>query len=119
MRADSCTVTLLSDANSIVGARLERSRALGRLTGAAPAGSVRHTDKDVGLTLAPGGSATAGDVVVTAGSPGDVPYPAGVPIGTVSRVEADRGQSERVAAVTPFVELGALDVVGVLVPRGH
>ena len=58
-----------------------------------------------------------GDTVVTAGSPNGFPYPAGIPLGKVSRVEADHGQAERNAAVRPFVDPGALEVVGVLVPQ--
>ena len=117
VRADSSTVTLLADPSSVVGARVERTRSLARLSGSAPAGVAKRSGSEVSLVVADGGSVRIGDTVVTAGSPNGFPYPAGIPLGKVSRVEADHGQAERNAAVRPFVDPGALEVVGVLVPQ--
>lgn len=116
---DSCTVTLLGDPASVVGARIEGTKALARLTGSAPAGTARRSGDDVTLIVAEGGSVSVGDVVVTAGSPNGFPYPPDLPLGRVSHVDADHGQSERTASVTPYAEPGALDFVGVLVPQGR
>lgn len=118
VRADSSTVTLLADPTSVIGARVERSRSLARLTGSAPAG-VAKRGTEVSLVVADGGSVRVGDTVVTAGSPNSFPYPAGIPLGKVTHVEADHGQVERNAVARPFVDPGALAIVGVLVPQGN
>ena len=58
------------------------------------------------------------DTVVTWGSEGGAPYVSGVPIGRVTKVFTSlRDQSQR-AEIEPFVDFGALDVVGVVVPSG-
>jgi rod shape-determining protein MreC len=58
------------------------------------------------------------DAVVTWGSKNGVPYVAGIPIGRVESVVASPRQSSRVAVIRPFVDFTALDVVGVVVPKG-
>jgi rod shape-determining protein MreC len=58
------------------------------------------------------------DTVVTWGSEGGAPYVTGVPIGRITTVFTSlRDQSQR-AEIDPFVDFGALDVVGVVVPSG-
>lgn len=76
-----------------------------------------RAEGSVSLVLAAGGSATKGARVVTAGSPQGRPYPAGLPIGTVTSIDPDRGRLERSATVRPAVDPSSLDVVGVLRPR--
>jgi rod shape-determining protein MreC len=62
----------------------------------------------------------AGDTVVTWGSkgPGAGPYVSGVPLGRITSVFSDVRDSEQRAVVVPYVDFGALDAVGVVVPSG-
>ena len=61
-----------------------------------------------------------GDVVVTWGSQGGAPYVAGVPIGRVDRRStASLRETSQRAVIEPFVDFGALDLVGVVVPVRH
>lgn len=113
----AATVTLITDPASVVGARLEPGGTLARVSGAAPDGVAARAEGSVSLVLAAGGSATKGARVVTAGSPQGRPYPAGLPIGTVTSIDPDRGRLERSATVRPAVDPSSLDVVGVLRPR--
>ena len=62
-------------------------------------------------TVAP----ATGDTVVTWGSRGGTPYVAGVPIGTVTEVQASAGDQSVTAAIEPFADMSALDLVGVVV----
>lgn len=115
--AHSATVTLIDDDASVVGARDTRTGALARVTGRAPAGVGARPEGHLSLVLPAGARVQADDVVETAGSPGGAPYPAGVPIGWVTSVDADGGRLERSATVRPFVDATRLDVVGILRPR--
>lgn len=115
---DSATVTLLTDPDSVVSGRIERTKTLARVTGAAPSGLARRGANEASLVVAPGGDLRSGDAVVTAGSPGSVPYPPGIAIGRVAGLDADHGQLERTGRVRPSVDLSTLDVVGVLVKDG-
>ena len=66
-------------------------------------------------------SATAvvkpGQQLVTFGSVGGRPYVAGVPVGTVTAVTTQPGSLTPTATVTPFADLTALGVVGVVVSK--
>lgn len=112
---DSATVRLLADPASVVGARIERTSGLARVVGKPPQGAVALPAGEVSLVVAGGAGVRRGDAVVTSGSPGDVPYPAGLRLGTVARLDPDRGQLERSAVLTPAVDASSLDLVGVLV----
>jgi rod shape-determining protein MreC len=57
---------------------------------------------------------SVGDTVSTLGSPDDRPYVARVPLGTVTSVDADRGQLGRTAVVRPHVDPDTLDLVAVV-----
>jgi rod shape-determining protein MreC len=59
-----------------------------------------------------------GDTIVTWGSNGGAPYVAGVPIGRVTEVYASLRESTQRAVIQPYVDFGALDLVGVVVPSG-
>ncbi|MEV0237143.1 rod shape-determining protein MreC [Nonomuraea sp. NPDC050786] len=59
-----------------------------------------------------------GQRVETLGSSGRTPYPPGVPVGTVERVDPARDQLTRTALVRPAVTFGTLDVVGVIIDAG-
>ena len=59
-----------------------------------------------------------GDIVVTWGSEDGAPYVPGVPVGRVTAVFSSLRQTSQRAVIAPFVDFGALDVVGVVVPSG-
>ena len=105
----TCTVLLLTDPGFTVGARLTREGTIGLAIG----------DGDGGLSyeLVEGGAVKAGDALLTTGSDTFVP---GVPVGRITSVPADAGALVSTAAVEPFVDLAALDLVGVVTepPRG-
>jgi len=57
--------------------------------------------------------------VRTLGSIDEIPYAAGIVVGTVTAVDPDRGQLTRSATVRPAVDADAIDVVAVLVPSAR
>ncbi|GAA3138477.1 rod shape-determining protein MreC [Planomonospora alba] len=105
-----CTVLLAVDAASSVGARVAGSGEIGVVTGTGAAGDgllrLRLLDADAPLR--------AGQRVETFGSSGTRPYPPGVPIGTVVKVDPATDPLTRTALVRPAVRFTALDVVGVV-----
>ena len=66
------------------------------------------------LELVQRGTVGAGDPVTTMGSAGGRPFLPGIRVGTVSAVDAARGQLAPTAAVTPAVDVTTLDIVGIL-----
>ncbi|WP_017558491.1 rod shape-determining protein MreC [Nocardiopsis baichengensis] len=107
------TVLLFTDGASSVGARMEGSREIGavhgkahELDGRAPA-VLELMQADARIE--------EGDRVVTMGSHNDAPFVPGVPLGTVTRVRDTPGALSRTAELRPAADLGALDVVGVVV----
>jgi len=94
------TVLLLTDPGFTVGARLDRQGTVGLATG---------TGDGLELALVEGGRLQVGDALLTTGSDTFVP---GVPVGRVSSVDDDRLVST--AQVEPFVDVTALDLVGVV-----
>jgi len=109
----TATVLLIVDGGSVVGTRLGSDLELGSVTGkGALSGS-----SALQLDLVDDSAVPAkGDVVATWGSPGGVPYVAGIPIGKVGKVYSSPRTMAVHAEVTPFVNFGALDLVGVVVP---
>ncbi|MFI6483022.1 rod shape-determining protein MreC [Nonomuraea sp. NPDC050663] len=104
------TVVLLSDPASSAGARLEGGNEIGVVSGVGYGGQlVRFRLLDSTAPLAPGLR------LVSFGSQKAAPYVSGVPIGVIERVEATPGELTRIAYARPFVDLTALDVVGVVV----
>ena len=102
----TATVLLAIDPASRIGVRVVRSGQVGLLSGQSP--------RSMALELVdPYARVVAGDRLVTFGSPDGRPYVAGVPVGTVARVNGTAGTAARPALVTPYVEFGALDLVGV------
>lgn len=111
--ADTATVLLIVDPGSVVGARLGSDLELGSITGQ---GSLSG-DSALRLDLVDNAVTPArGDVVATWGSSRGVPYVAGIPIGKVTQVYSSPRNLTVHATVTPFVNFGALDLVGVVVP---
>ena len=96
------TVLLVTDPGFTVGARLTREGTVGLATGNG-SGSLTYE-------LVEGGRIAVDDALLTTGSQTFVP---GVPIGRVTSVEPSGGLVTR-AEVAPFVDVGALDLVGVV-----
>ena len=111
----TATVLLVVDQSSVVGARLGTNLEVGFLRGRGSVGGDTLLDLDlVDNAVVP----ARGDVVVTWGSPKGVPYVAGIPVGRVRSVVSSPRDSTRRAVIDPFVDFSALDVVGVVVPKG-
>lgn len=111
----TATVLLVIDAESVVGGRIGDSMQLGFLHGRGDLGRSGRLDLElVDDSIVP----DKGDVVVTWGSQGGAPYVTGVPVGRVTQVFSSLRQTSQRAVIQPFVDFGALDVVGVVVPSG-
>jgi rod shape-determining protein MreC len=111
----TATVVLIVDTDSVVGGRLGTSLEVGFLRGRGSADDTGRLELDlVDSSVEP----SKDDVVVTWGSKDGVPYVAGIPIGRVESVVSSPRQSTRHAVIRPFVDFTALDVVGVVVPKG-
>jgi rod shape-determining protein MreC len=111
----TATVLLIVDSESVVGGRVGASMKVGFLRGLGGLGDRGTLDLSlVDQTEAP----AEGDSIVTWGSRDGAPYVAGVPIGHVTAVYASVRESSQRAVIDPYVDFGALDVVGVVVPSG-
>jgi rod shape-determining protein MreC len=108
--ADYATVLLINDPSSGVAASVARNKAPGILRG--------QGEQDLAFEpVRAGTDVRLGDSLVTQGYQGGI-FPAGIPIGAVSRVDRASATSlvARVA-VRPYSDLGALDVVAVVVAK--
>jgi rod shape-determining protein MreC len=111
----SSTVLLIVDTESVVGGRAGADMKVGFLRGQGGLGDSGSLD----LQLVDRSSAPArGDTIVTWGSHGGAPYVSGVPVGRVTDVFASLRESTQRAVIRPFVDFGALDLVGIVVPSG-
>jgi len=111
----TATVLLVVDSGSTVGARVGESMEMGFLRGRGEPGE----GGDLDLELVDAAETPAkDDTVVTWGSRDGAPYAAGIPIGRVTAVYASLRESSQRVVVEPFVDVGSLDVVGVVVPSG-
>ncbi|HKJ12227.1 MAG TPA: rod shape-determining protein MreC [Ornithinimicrobium sp.] len=110
----SAEVVLLGDRSVVVGVRVGREGALGSLSATAPSEVPRRGADELTLTAIGDSPMSVGDVVRTLGSPGDVPYSAGIEVGTVTSVDPDSGQLAGTAVVRPAVDADRLDTVVVL-----
>jgi rod shape-determining protein MreC len=111
----TATVLLIIDTESVVGGRLGTNLEIGFLRGRGTIDDTGRLDLDlVDNAVEP----SRNDVVVTWGSRNGVPYVAGIPVGRVESVVASPRQSSRLAVIRPFADFTALDVVGVVVPKG-
>jgi rod shape-determining protein MreC len=81
-------------------------------------GPVQGTPGDLLLDLVPkAGNVRAGDLVITAGTTTarlPSPFPAGIPIGEVKRIDVGEGDLDRRIHVSPVADLRRLDMVEVL-----
>ncbi|WP_121252017.1 rod shape-determining protein MreC [Nocardioides ferulae] len=111
----TATVLLIVDPGSTVGGRVGDSMEVGFLTGRDEIGDGGLLDLElVDESVVPARDAP----VLTWGSEGGAPYVAGVPIGRVTRVYSDVRETTQRAVIEPYVDFGALDVVGVVVASG-
>jgi rod shape-determining protein MreC len=109
----TATVLLILDADSTVGGRIGSNMEVGFLNGQGKLGQDGNLVLDlVDDSLIP----SADDVVVTWGSQGGAPYVAGIPIGRVTSVVSSPRETSQRAVIEPFVDFGALELVGVVVP---
>jgi len=112
---DTATVLLVVDSGSVVGGRVGSSMEMGFLRGRGGVGETGLLD----LELVDQAEVPAkNDVVVTWGSDGGSPYVSGVPVGRVDAVYSSLRETAQRAEIRPFVDFGALDLVGVVVPSG-
>ncbi|MDQ6649727.1 MAG: rod shape-determining protein MreC [Actinomycetota bacterium] len=101
-------VLLAIDGTFSAGSRLEGSLDVGLVTG--------KGQQPMGFQLLnPQAKVSAGDRLVTLGSPDNKPFVPGVPIGSVTSVETTPGALVRSALVAPYVSFAALDLVGIVV----
>jgi rod shape-determining protein MreC len=114
------TVLLVTDTTAVAGVRLAGTGQMGWVTGVGRG----YAGADL-LRLHILGSAdrlTPGQQLVTSASLGDGPYVPGVPVGTITRVDARLGAPSGTAIVRPYADVSALDIVGVVITqprRGH
>ncbi|WP_153397498.1 rod shape-determining protein MreC [Ornithinicoccus halotolerans] len=114
----SSDVLLLGDADVVVGVRFGEEGALGMVEARPAPGLPVRDAGELTLTVVGDSPVTEGDEVVTLGSPDGRPYVAGVPLGTVTRVDPDSGQLNRTAVVEPHVDPDTLDLVAVVLGEG-
>lgn len=100
------SVTLVTDPSSSVAVRVGGSSALMQGTGDRHSAVLGYLD--------PLAEVRVGQQVQTLGSDDGWPYPAGLPVGTVSGVSGDLGDLDRVVTVEPAIPMGTLDRVIVL-----
>jgi rod shape-determining protein MreC len=111
----TATVLLVVDADSVVGGRVGSSMKVGFLTGQGSLDEGGRLDLElVDQAHVP----SVGDAVVTWGSDGGAPYVSGIPVGQVTSVYTSLRETTQRAEIAPYVDFGALDVVGVVVPSG-
>jgi rod shape-determining protein MreC len=113
--ATTATVLLILDADSVVGARIGNNMKVGFLRGRGVLGRQGRLDLElVDQSVTP----ARDDAVVTWGSDSGAPYVSGIPIGRVTSVYSSVRETTQRAVIAPYVDFGALDVVGVVVPSG-
>lgn len=104
----TATILLVTDPSFAVGARIASSQEMGVMQG--------NGSDPLTLELFNGQAAVAeGDVVVTSGSKNNKPFVAGIPIGEVTEVIATPGALSRQAAVQPYTDPTALNLVGIVI----
>ncbi|AXI77552.1 rod shape-determining protein MreC [Peterkaempfera bronchialis] len=104
----TATVLLASDPDFTVGTRMEGSDEIGFATG--------QGTRPIKVQLLNGrAQVKKGDRLVTFGSQKGRPFVPGVPVGTVTEVEATPGELTKTVLVDPFVSFTKLDLVGVVV----
>jgi rod shape-determining protein MreC len=113
--SDTSTVLLASDPSEVVGIALAPTGQLGWVSGpgktAGSAGLMKLQMLSSAAVLKPG------DELVTSASVNDRPFVPGVPVGAVTKLVVQNGALTESALVRPFVDFGALGVVGVVIAK--
>ncbi len=105
-------VEVIGSPDARVGVRTGDQGVIGTLTGSDP--TTGHDADELVVTQLGRDRAEEDDEVVTIGSPGQRPYPPGIPVGSVTSVGRGPGQLTDTALVEPAVDLATLDVVAVV-----
>lgn len=109
------TVLLVIDADSVVGGRVGQSMKVGFLRGQGSLDAGGRLDLElVDQAHVP----SKDDSVVTWGSDDGAPYVSGIPVGSVTSVYTSLRETTQRAEIAPYVDFGALDLVGVVVASG-
>jgi rod shape-determining protein MreC len=104
------TILLGNDPDFTAGARLEgSSREIGHVDGAGRSNPMTFTLLGTRTTM------VSGDRLVTFASIGDRPFVPEVPIGRITTVKPTAGQLFSIGEVSPYVDYGSVDIVGVVV----
>jgi len=106
---DRATVLLVTDPQSGVGVKIEKSGTTGVVKGRGDSGTVRADFVD------PSAAVTKGEIVYTSGQQNS-PFPSAIPVGTVSKVTKTPGDLQQDILVKPLVDASHLDYVKVLRP---
>ena len=106
---DRATVLLATDPQSGVGVKTDLSGSTGVARGRGDGSTLRVDFID------PNADVARGEVVSTAGVQNS-PFPAGIPVGTVSKVTRTLGDLQQDVLVKPLVDFSRLDYVKVLRP---
>jgi rod shape-determining protein MreC len=106
---DRATVLLVTDPESGVGVKIEKSGTTGVVKGRGDSNTVRADFVD------PNADVTKGEIVYTSGQQNS-PFPSAIPVGTVSKVTKTRGDLQQDILVKPLVDVSHLDYVKVLRP---
>jgi rod shape-determining protein MreC len=106
---DRATILLVKDPQSGVGVKMERTGTTGVVKGRGDSSTLRVDFVD------PNADVTAGEIVSTAGVQNSA-FPAGIPVGTVSKVSRTPGDLQQDVVVKPLVDFSRLDYVKVLRP---
>lgn len=105
-------VEVVGAAGAGVGVRTGENGVIGSLVGTDP--TTDHEADELVVSQLVRDRAKTDDEVVTLGSPGARPYPAGITVGRVTRVERAPGRLTDTALVEPAVDLATVDVVAVV-----
>lgn len=104
------SIALITDPSSTVGARVEGSGQIGFVSGLGRIGTLQLQ------LLDPYAPLKVGDRLVSFGVAHGI-YATGFPVGTVTSIRGKAGTATRVADVAPFVAMGALDLVSVVIAK--
>jgi len=112
-------VLVIGAADLVIGARGAQSGLLGMVSSPASGELATASQGELTFTSIAFGEPRVNEDLVTVGSPDDVPFVAGLPIGFIHSVDEWTGRSNVKAALTPAVDTSYLDVVAVIVPEGR
>ena len=112
-------VLILGAADLVIGARAFDSALLGTVSAPASADPASRAQGELTFTAISFGELREDEQVVTVGSPDEIPFVPGLPVGTITSVDPSTGRVNASAALIPAVDIGRLDVIAVIVPAGR